>query len=60
MKELVGRTDLDAVIVERIQEAARGAGKQVMVGFMKRDASAYRLAKRVMTNPSSVWLPQSS
>jgi predicted dehydrogenase len=83
MDELVGRSDLDAVIVvgppelhvrgalaaleaghhafvekppggtlaeaEQIQAAARSAGKQVMVGFMKRHASAYRLVRQVMS-----------
>jgi myo-inositol 2-dehydrogenase/D-chiro-inositol 1-dehydrogenase len=34
-----------------IQNAARGAGKQVMVGFMKRNASAYRLVKQVVNAP---------
>jgi myo-inositol 2-dehydrogenase/D-chiro-inositol 1-dehydrogenase len=37
-----------AAEAERIQTAARTAGKQAMVGFMKRHASAYRLVKQVM------------
>lgn len=36
---------------ERIQAAARKAKKQVMVGFMKRHASAYRLVKQVIDEP---------
>jgi predicted dehydrogenase len=43
-----GVTLADAV---RLQEAGRAARKQVMVGFMKRHASAYRLLKDVVAAP---------
>jgi myo-inositol 2-dehydrogenase/D-chiro-inositol 1-dehydrogenase len=35
----------------RLQRAARAAGRKVMVGFMKRHASAYRLVRRVVSEP---------
>ena len=36
---------------ERLQGAARAAGKQVQIGFNKRRASAYRLAKQLTSEP---------
>ena len=36
---------------ERLQSAARAAGKQVQIGFNKRRASAYRLAKQLTSEP---------
>jgi myo-inositol 2-dehydrogenase/D-chiro-inositol 1-dehydrogenase len=34
----------------RLQRASRAAGKQLMVGFMKRFTSAYRLVKQIITD----------
>jgi predicted dehydrogenase len=36
---------------ERLQSAARAAGRQVQIGFNKRRASAYRLAKQLTSEP---------
>jgi predicted dehydrogenase len=43
-----GNTIAEAV---RLQQAGRAAGKQVMVGFNKRHATAYRLVKQIANKP---------
>lgn len=43
-----GESLLDALA---LQEAARGAGRRLMIGFNKRRASAYRLAAQLIAEP---------